>query len=90
MAAILNLELRSKFYNPIGSRNGISIQNTCKKRYYTALYAIEGHFMNLVFSVAAILDYSKISAGIFGIFTDSDSGGFKGTFLKNSAFYIIF
>ena len=69
MAAILNLELRSKFYNPIGSRNGISIQNTCKKRYYTALYAIEGHFMNLVFSVAAILDYSKCAAVFFsGVF----------------------
>ena len=40
--------------------------------------------------LAAILNYSKDSAGIFGIFTDSDYEGFKGTFLKNSAFYIIF
>ena len=79
-----------KFYYPKGSRNGISIQNTYKKSHCRALCAIEGHFMNFVFSVAAILDYAKSSTGFFGIFTDSDSGGFKVTFLKNSAFYIFF
>ena len=45
--------------------------------------------MNLVFLVAAILDYSKCAAVFLGgDFMDSDSGGCKVTFLKKSAFYI--
>ena len=69
MAAILNFEHRMKSYYLIGSRNRISIEYNYKKSHYTGLCAIEGHFMNFVFSVAAILDYLKSSADfIFFLF----------------------
>ena len=37
MAAILNLGHRMKFYKSVGSSNGISIQNTYKRRNHRAL-----------------------------------------------------
>ena len=60
-----------KFYYRIGSRNGISIENTYKKSHYSALCAIEGHFPNFEFSVAAILD--KLDLHNFLIIIESGS-----------------
>ena len=80
-----------KFYDRIGTRNGFSFQNTYEKSHYTALCAIEAHFMNFVFLVAAILDYSKSSANFLGgIFTESDSGSFKSNFPEKFSFLHFF